>query len=162
MVRANRLRFSGRGNGGLAWRVSSRPQSGLVAHTTLRRGSLPAAEQQEFPEVQSRVILVQVLATHIEQLEALPDDLRKETIARYRRRYAACGCHTARELTSWLATESKTQRRPIARFLRVCHQLGVEARLPACLSVGKVDREMSWFKQIRSLGLARDAKADVS
>ena len=114
--------------------MASRPQGGLVTYTKLRSGALPAAEQP-------RVILVQALAKHVEQLVALPDDLREETIARYPRLYVACGCHTARELTSWLATERKTRRCPIARFLRVCGQLGLEARLPACLSLGKVERE---------------------
>ena len=37
------------------------------------------------PEVQPRVILVQARAKHVEQLVALPDDLREDTIARYRR-----------------------------------------------------------------------------
>ena len=120
------------------------------------------------PEVQPRVILVQALAKHIEQLVALPDDLREETIARYRRLCVACGCHTARELTGWLATERKTRRCPISRFLRVCGQLGLEARLPACLSLGKVERETSWYallERIRTLASAHDAsvalKADV-
>ena len=58
----------------------------------------------------------------------------EETIAR-----------TARELTSWLATGRETRRCPIACFLRasVCGQLCLEARLqvPACLSLGKVERE---------------------
>ena len=57
----------------------------------------------------------------------------------------ACGCHTARELTSWLATERKTRRCPVARFLRVCGQLDLEARLPACLSLGKVERKRDEF-----------------
>ena len=47
------------------------------------------------------------LAKHIEQLVALPVDLpvRKETIARYLRLCVACGCHTARELSGWLASQ---------------------------------------------------------
>ena len=36
----------GRGNGGAAWLVASRLQSGLVAHTKLRRGALSAAKRQ--------------------------------------------------------------------------------------------------------------------
>ena len=112
------------------------------------------------PEVQPRVILVQTLAKHIEQLVALPDDLREETISRYRRLFVACGCHTARELTSWLWTDWKTRRCPITRFLRVCGQLGLEARLAACLSLRQVEREISWFSllaRIRSLASAQDA-----
>ena len=58
------------------------------------------------PQVQPLVILVQALAKHIEPLVALPDDLLEETIAQYLRLCVACGCHTARELTSWLATEA--------------------------------------------------------
>ena len=47
-----------------------------MAHTKLRSGALPAAER--CPELQLRVLLVQALSKHIEQLEALPDDLRED------------------------------------------------------------------------------------
>ena len=56
-----------------------------------------------------------------------------------------CGCHTARELAQHLAAEPAPRRScPIARFLRTCGQLGIEARLPTCLSIGRVERETSW------------------
>ena len=97
------------------------------------------------PVTHPRVLLVQALAKHIEQLVALPDDLRQDTITRYRRLCANCGCHTARELAEHLAAERAPRRGcPIARFLRACGQLGIAARLPACLSIGKVERETSW------------------
>ena len=86
------------------------------------------------------LLLVQALAKHIEQLVALPDDLRQDTIARYRKLCTTCGCHNARELAAHLAEERSPRRCPIARFLRTCGQLGIEARLPVCLSIGKVER----------------------
>ena len=96
------------------------------------------------PVTHPRVMLVQALAKHIEQLVALPDDLRQDTIARYRKLCAACGCHSARELAAHLAEERVQRRCPIARFLRTCGQLNIEVRLPACLSMGRVERETSW------------------
>ena len=96
------------------------------------------------PVTHPRVLLVQALAKHIEQLVALPDDLRKETITRYRELCTACGCHNARELAAHLSEERAPRRCPIARLLRACGQLGIEARLPVCLCMGKVQRETSW------------------
>ena len=97
------------------------------------------------PVEHPRVLLVQALAKHIEQLVALPDDLRQDTIERYKRLCYNCGCHTARELAQHLAAEPAPRRScPVARFLRTCGQLGIEARLPTCLSLGKVERETSW------------------
>ena len=92
-----------------------------------------------------RVLLIQALATHIEQLVALPDQLRADTIARYFKLCDSCGCHTSRELASALAEEASPRRCPMARFLRACGQLGVQARLPACLSLGRTERETSWY-----------------
>ena len=84
----------------------------------------------------------------------------------------ACGCHTARELTSWLATERKTRRCPIFRFLRhVTCLWSLRSKGPSpCLSFTRKGRESetSWLallEQIRTLASAQDAsvalKADV-
>ena len=105
--------------------------------------TLPSAHGGS-PVSHPRVLLVQALAKHIEQLVALPDDLRQDTIARYRKLCSACGCHNARELAEHLAEERSPRSCPIARFLRACGQLGIEARLPVCLSTGKLQRETSW------------------
>ena len=107
-----------------------------------------------------RVLLVQALAKHIEQLVALPDDLRKETITRYRELCTACGCHNARELAAHLSEERAPRRCPIARLLRACGQLGIEARLPVCLSMGKVQRETSWRNLLVHLSQRSSAAGD--
>jgi hypothetical protein len=88
--------------------------------------------------------MIQALTTHIEQLCALPDELCQNTISRYRRLCAQCGCHTERELAEYLQESRTPLRCPIARLLRACGQLGVQIRLPAVLSLGKVQRELSW------------------
>ncbi len=44
------------------------------------------------------------------------------------------------ELSEALSAERKPRRCPLVRFLRVCGQLGVQARLPACLSLGNLVR----------------------
>ena len=81
------------------------------------------------------------LSKHIEQLVALPDDLQQDTIERYKLLCASCGCQNALELAvhlADLAPEERMQRRcPIARLLRECRQLGVEALFSVCLSIGK-------------------------
>jgi len=108
-----------------------------------------------------RVLLIQALATHIEQLVALPDQLRADTIARYHKLCDSCGCHTPRELAAALAEEGSPRKCPIARFLRACGQLGVRIRLPTCLSLGKTERETSWhclLSHVRQL--ASSAEAD--
>ena len=96
------------------------------------------------PVMHPCVPMIQALAKHIEQLVALQDDLRQDTIAHYKKLCVACGCHNARELAEHLAEERSPRKCPIARFLRACGQLGMEARLPTCLSLGTADRETSW------------------
>jgi hypothetical protein len=59
-------------------------------------------EQSGLPVSHPRVALVQALTTHIEQLYALPDDLRQTTIDRYIRLCNRCGCHIERELAEHL------------------------------------------------------------
>ena len=106
-----------------------------------------------------RVVLTQALAKHIEQLVALPDELLRETIARYKQLCDTCGCHNEQELSEALSVERKPRRCPLARFLRlrVCGQLGVQARLSACLSLGKAEREASWHSLL--MHLSRRASA---
>ena len=114
------------------------------------------------PVVHPRVIMIQALTKHIEQLCALPDELRQSTIDRYRRLCDRCGCHTARELAEHLQACRTPPRCPIARLLRACGQLGVQIRLPAVLSLGKVQRELSWHGMLRYLRVrASAAEADA-
>ena len=117
-------------------------------------------EQAGLPVSHPRVALVQALTTHIEQLCALPDDLRLTTIDRYIRLCNRCGCHNERELAEHLQSRGKLLRCPIARLLKACGQLGVQVRLPACLTLGKRVRELSWhglLGHLRSRALAPDA-----
>ena len=103
------------------------------------------------PVAHPRVILIQALAKHVEQLVALPDEIRASTIERYRKLCTACGCHNPRELATALAAESKPRQCPIARLMRACGQLQVQIRLPACLTIGKEERETSWFSLLTHL-----------
>ena len=62
------------------------------------------------------VTMVQALAKHIEQLVALPDELRETTIRRYKRLCDSCGCHNERELAAALAEERRPRACPLARL----------------------------------------------
>ena len=112
--------------------------------------SFPAAplklplSQGGSPVPHPRVYLVQALSTHIEQLVALPDDLRDRTILQYRRLCHDTGCNTVAELTDFLSKEGKPRPCPIARFLRACGQLDLKVKLPDCLSLGPGENETSW------------------
>ncbi len=112
--------------------------------------SFPAAplklppSQGGSPVPHPRVYLVQALSTHIEQLVALPDDLRDRTILQYRRLCYDTGCNTVTELTDFLSKERKPRPCPIARFLRACGQLDLKVKLPDCLSLGPGENETSW------------------
>jgi hypothetical protein len=90
------------------------------------------------------VPLVQALAKHIEQLVALPDELRATTLRKYRKLCDSCGCHNERELAVHLAEERHPRACPLARLLRACGRLGIGVRLPACLSLGVAGRDTSW------------------
>ena len=109
------------------------------------------SDQGGCPVAHPRVHLVQALSKHIEQLVALPDELRATTIRQYQRLCASCGCHTARELAECLREEQSPRPCPIARLLRACAQLEIQIRLPACLSLGKVERETSWHALLRHM-----------
>jgi hypothetical protein len=78
-------------------------------------------------------MLTQALAKHIEQLVALQDNLRTETIARYKQLCDTFGCSNEQELSEALSAERKPRRCPLARFLRVCGKLRVQAYRPVCL-----------------------------
>ena len=95
-------------------------------------------------EMHPVVLLVQALAKHIEQLVALPDELRATTLRKYRKLCDSCGCHNERELAVHLAEERHPRACPLARLLRACGRLGIGVRLPACLSLGVAGRDTSW------------------
>ena len=125
-------------------------------------------EQAGLPVPHPRVVLVQALTTHIQQLCALPDELRQATIDRYRRLCNRCGCHNERELAEHLGSRGTSPHCPIARLLKACGQLGVQIRLPACLTLGKSQRNVSWHGLLVHLrgrasapGAADQLRADV-
>ena len=97
------------------------------------------------PVVHPKVILVQALAKHIEQLVALPDELRQTTIRRFKRLCDSCGCHNERELAACLAEERQPRACPLACFLRIGGQLAVQIKLPACISLAVAGRDVSWY-----------------
>ncbi len=92
-----------------------------------------------------KVIMMQALAKHIEQLVALPDELRETTIRRFKRLCDKCGCHNERELAAYLAEERQPRACPLACFLRLCGQLDVPVKLPACISLAVAGRDVSWY-----------------
>ncbi len=46
------------------------------------------------------VTMVQALEKHIEQLVALPDELRETIIRKFKKLSHSCGCHNERELAA--------------------------------------------------------------
>ncbi len=82
------------------------------------------------------VLMVKALAKHVEQLVALPDELRQTCIRKFRKLCESCGCNNERELASHLAEEGRPRACPLARLFRACRQLRMEVKLPACLSLG--------------------------
>ena len=90
------------------------------------------------------VPMIQALATHIEQLVALPDELRDTTIRKFKQLCDSCGCHNEHELADHLAEERRPRACPLARFLRACGKLNLDIKLPACLSLGVAGRDTSW------------------
>ena len=111
--------------------------------------SLPSApftfpqSQGGSPVPHPRVYLVQALSMHVEQLVALPDDLRATTVEQYRQLCAETGCHAVRELSDFLSRERRPRPCPIAPLLRVRGQLNDSVQLPACLSLGPGERGMA-------------------
>ena len=97
------------------------------------------------------VSMVQALATHVEQLVALPDELRVTCIRTFRKLCESCGCNNERELASALAEERKPRACPLARLFRACGQLRLEIKLPACLSLGQEGRDTSWHALLMHL-----------
>jgi hypothetical protein len=88
------------------------------------------------------VPLVQALA--VEQLVALPDELRATTLKKYRKLCDSCGCHNERELAIHLDEERHPRSCPLARLLRACDRLGIGVLLPAYLSLGVAGRDTIW------------------
>ena len=118
-----------------AWRLPPGYPSAPLVFPSARGGC---------PEAHPVVPMIQALAKHIEQLVALPDELREITIRKYKRLCDNCGCHNERELAAHLAEERRTRVCPLARLLRACGQLQMEIKLPVCLSLGVAGRDTSW------------------
>ncbi len=78
------------------------------------------------------VPMIHALANHVEQLVALPDELREMAIRKYN------GFVTAVVVTMSAACK------PIARLIQACGQLQTQIKLPACLSLGVAGRDTSW------------------
>ncbi|NBO64558.1 MAG: hypothetical protein EBU88_06900 [Acidobacteria bacterium] len=147
----NRLHLKWIGLAKVAWKVHPGFPAAPFKFPTSQAGS---------PVPHPRVYLVQALSTHIEQLVALPDELRDRTIRQYRQLCQDTGCNTARELADLLSCERRPRECPIARLLRACGQLDLAVKLPDCLSLGPGENETSWhglFMQIRKF--ARDVTA---
>ena len=116
------------------------------------------------PEAHPVVPMIQALAKHVEQLVALPDELRETTIRKYKRLCDSCGCHNARELAAHLAEEQRPRMCPLARLLRACGQLQTEIKLPACLSLGVAGRDTSWralLMHLRQKAAAPEASQEL-
>ena len=118
-----------------AWRLPPGYPSAPLVFPSARGGC---------PEAHPVVPMIQALAKHIEQLVALPDELRETAIRKYKRLCDNCGCHNERELAACLAEERRPRLCPLARLLRACGQLQMEIKLPACLSLGVAGRDTSW------------------
>jgi hypothetical protein len=104
------------------------------------------------------VPMIQALAKHVEaveQLVALPDELRATAICKYKR--DSCGCHNERELAACLAAERRPRADPIARLIRACSQLQAQIKLPACFSLGVSGRFTSWQALLMHLRMQASA-----
>ncbi len=58
------------------------------------------------------VPMIHALATHIEQRDALPDELRDTTIRKFKQLCDSCGCHNAHDLADHLAEEWRPRACP--------------------------------------------------
>jgi hypothetical protein len=101
--------------------------------------------------------MIQALAKHVEQLVALPDELRETAICKYKRLCDSCGCHNERELAACLAAERRPRADPIARLIRACGQLQAQIKLPACFSLGVAGRDTSWQALLMHLRMQASA-----
>jgi hypothetical protein len=103
------------------------------------------------------VPMIHALAKHVEQLVALPDELRETAICKYKRLCDSCGCHNERELAACLAAERRPRADPIARLIRACGQLQAQIKLPACFSLGVAGRDTSWQALLMHLRMQASA-----
>ncbi len=99
------------------------------------------------------VPMVQALAKHVEQLAALPDELRETCIRKIRKLCESYGCNNECELASHLAEEGRPWACPLEHLFRACRQLRMEVKpqFPACLSLGVARRDTSWHALLMHL-----------
>jgi microcystin degradation protein MlrC len=97
-------------------------------------------------------VLTQALAKQIKPLVTLKDDLQTDTIARYKQLCTTCGCRNEQKLSLDCQRRSQQSANLVSASwcnsyasadLGDCGRLGVQARLPACLSLGKAERDTS-------------------
>jgi hypothetical protein len=79
-------------------------------------GSVPSTQFRQLPDTSGTPIdhqldvLVQALATHVQQFGAWPDELRKSKIHRSRQLCTTCCCTNELELARFLATKRKASQ----------------------------------------------------
>ena len=91
-----------------------------------------------------RIAYIQALSTHVEQLVALPDEIRERAVVAYKLLCTKCGCANERELAAFLVAETKPRACAIARLIRASGQLGTNILLPRALTESVCSREVSW------------------
>ncbi len=139
-----------------AWRLPPAYASAPLLFPS-RCGSCPVAHP--------KVILMQLLAKHIEQLVALTDELHETTIRGFKRLCDKCGCHNKRELAAYLAEERQPLACQLACFLRLCGQMVVPVMLPACTSLAVAGLDVSWYAwqmHLQAAAAAADARAQLA
>ncbi|NDC79415.1 MAG: hypothetical protein EBZ67_16330, partial [Chitinophagia bacterium] len=90
-----------------------------------------------------RVILLQALGSHLHQLVALDDDIRRQAQSAWANLTLHLGTYVPSEMALLLRAEKFPRACPIARFLRVAGQLGVQVTLPLHLT-GPIPEHETW------------------
>ncbi len=100
--------------------------------------------------------MIQALVKHVEQLVALPDELRETAICKYKRLSDSSGCHNERKLAAYLAADRRPRADPIARLIRACGPM-VSCKPRSCFFLGGAGRDTSWQALLMHLRMQASA-----
>jgi hypothetical protein len=126
-----------------AQQMAADPADGLEAPSWLpfRSTCFPSA-RGVCAEMHPVVLMMQALAKHVEQLVALPDELRETAICKYKLLCDRCGCHNGRELAAHLEGELQPRADQIARLIRACSSCSPDVWPTGCAHCSKDSAHM--------------------
>ena len=98
------------------------------------------------PLIHPRVLQLQALTQHVQQLALWEDDILAQAQLQYKTLCTLFGCHSQEELQQALSEAKSAPNCPIVRLFKLSSEFGLKVSLPTAMtSTSEPDPTLSWF-----------------